>query len=97
VTVIGTVLAFGFLVGAMWALSSVDRIRGTDQITANPTINAADVERLAETFKIKLAVVTGFVALFAMWVGLLVGAKRAEIFVATATYAAVLVVYVGKG
>jgi hypothetical protein len=50
-----------------------------------------------KNFVKKLAIVTGFVALFGLWVGLLTSAKRTEIFAATAAYAAVLVVYVGRG
>jgi len=47
-------------------------------------------------FRPKMGLVTAFVTGFALWVGLLTNARRAEIFAATAAYAAVLVVYVGK-
>jgi hypothetical protein len=44
----------------------------------------------------KLAALTGFVILFALWVGILTNGSRMEVFAATAAYAAVLVVYVGR-
>ncbi len=50
-----------------------------------------------KVFVTKLAVTTGFVVAFSLWVGLLTKASKMEVFAATATYAAVLVVYVGKG
>ena len=71
VTVLGTLMAIGFLIAAMWVLW-----REGDHMVA------------------KLASVTAFVAVFATWLVLF---KRKNIFVATAAYAAVLVVYVGRG
>ncbi|KAI0877686.1 hypothetical protein GGS24DRAFT_497615 [Hypoxylon argillaceum] len=44
----------------------------------------------------KLWVVTGFVAGFSIWVGFLTGLTKNQSITATATYAAVLVVYVGS-
>ncbi|KAL2834362.1 hypothetical protein BDW59DRAFT_178782 [Aspergillus cavernicola] len=43
---------------------------------------------------LKLGLVAGFTAVFALSVGLMTNARRAEIFAATAAYAAVLVVFV---
>jgi hypothetical protein len=48
-------------------------------------------------FTVRLAVLTIFVILFASWIGKATNASRAEVFGATAAYAAVLVVFVGKG
>jgi peptidoglycan/LPS O-acetylase OafA/YrhL len=42
----------------------------------------------------RLAILAGFVLAFAVCVALFTGAKRTDIFAATAAYAAVLVVYV---
>jgi hypothetical protein len=46
------------------------------------------------SWKIRLGMVALFTAFFAVLVGLLTNARRAEIFASTAAYAAVLVVYV---
>ncbi|KAI0523910.1 hypothetical protein F5B22DRAFT_592468 [Xylaria bambusicola] len=48
-------------------------------------------------FITKLAAMTGFVVAFSLWVGLFTKAAKMEVFAATAAYAAVLVVYVGRG
>ena len=48
-------------------------------------------------FVVKLGVLTAFVILFGIWVNYATTATRSEVFAATAAYAAVLVVYVGKG
>ena len=74
VTVLGTLMAIGFLIAAMLVLW-----REGDHMVA------------------KLASVTAFVAVFATWLVLFAGIKRKDIFVATAAYAAVLVVYIGRG
>jgi hypothetical protein len=50
-----------------------------------------------EEYKGKLIAVTVSVIIFALWVRILTSATRAELFVVVAGYAAVLVVYVGKG
>lgn len=47
-------------------------------------------------YVVKLGVLTVFVILFGIWVSLATPATKSEIFAATAAYAAVLVVYVGK-
>ena len=47
-------------------------------------------------YVVKLGVLTAFVAAFGMWISLATSATKSEIFAATAAYAAVLVVYVGK-
>lgn len=47
-------------------------------------------------YVVKLGVLTAFVILFGMWISLATSATKSEIFAATAAYAAVLVVYVGK-
>ncbi len=44
--------------------------------------------------KARLGMIAGFTTLFALSVGLLTNAIRAEVFAATAAYAAVLVVFV---
>jgi hypothetical protein len=44
--------------------------------------------------QIKLGLIAGYTVAFAMAIGLVTNAKRAEIFVACAAYAAVLVVFV---
>jgi hypothetical protein len=44
--------------------------------------------------QIKLGLIAGYTVAFAMAIGLVMGAKRAEIFGACAAYAAVLVVFV---
>jgi uncharacterized membrane protein YqjE len=44
--------------------------------------------------KSRLAMIAGFTALFAISVALMTNARRAEVFAATAAYAAVLVVFV---
>ncbi|SPO03231.1 uncharacterized protein DNG_05913 [Cephalotrichum gorgonifer] len=49
---------------------------------------------LVQSDKSKLAMIAAFTATFALTVGLLTNARRAEIFGATAAYAAVLVVFV---
>jgi hypothetical protein len=48
-------------------------------------------------FTIRLAVLTVFVLLFGLWISIATNAERLEAFGATAAYAAVLVVFVGKG
>ena len=48
-------------------------------------------------FVVKLGVLTAFVILFGIWVNYATTATRSEVFAATAAYAAVLVVYVGRG
>ncbi|KAL3473022.1 hypothetical protein BJX99DRAFT_234338 [Aspergillus californicus] len=48
----------------------------------------------AATDAVKLVLIAAFTALFALSVGLITNARRAEIFAATAAYAAVLVVFV---
>ncbi|CAI6341445.1 unnamed protein product [Periconia digitata] len=48
------------------------------------------------SWKLRIAMVSVFTGLFAVVVGLLSGARRAEVFGATAAYAAVLVVFVGS-
>ncbi|KAI7283090.1 hypothetical protein KC345_g3121 [Hortaea werneckii] len=45
---------------------------------------------------VRLGILAAFTVAFAAFVGLLTTAKRSEMFAATAAYAAVLVVYVGK-
>jgi heme A synthase len=45
----------------------------------------------------RLAIVTGFVVAFAAWVGFFTSMSRREVIVATAAYAAVLVVFVNSG
>lgn len=50
-----------------------------------------------ELFVVKLGVLTAFVVLFGVWVNYATTASRSEVFAATAAYAAVLVVYVGRG
>ena len=51
---------------------------------------------VVKPYKVKLGVLTAFVILFGIWVSLATPATKSEIFAATAAYAAVLVVYVGK-
>lgn len=46
--------------------------------------------------KVRLAVVTGWVVAFALWLSFLTSAKRSDIFSTTAAYAAVLVVFVSQ-
>ena len=48
-------------------------------------------------FVVKLGVLTAYVVLFGVWINYATTATRSEVFGATAAYAAVLVVYVGKG
>ena len=50
-----------------------------------------------DKFTSKLIALTAFVVGFTLWVAFLTNATRMELFGATAAYAAVLVVYVGKG
>jgi hypothetical protein len=88
VTFFGTLASIVFLVGAMWALWAVDPSPPDQALATGTDLN---------TFRKKLGIVTGFVAAFALWVGILTNARRPEIFAAAAAYAAVLVVYVGKG
>lgn len=45
--------------------------------------------------QVKLGLIAGYTVAFAMAIGLVTNAKRAEIFAASAAYAAVLVVFVG--
>ena len=47
-------------------------------------------------YTVQLAVLTVFVLAFGTWVNFFTNAKRYEVFGATAAYAAVLVVFVGK-
>lgn len=44
--------------------------------------------------QVKLGLIAGYTVAFAMTIGLVTSAKRAEIFAASAAYAAVLVVFV---
>lgn len=44
----------------------------------------------------RIGILAGFVLAFAIVVALFTGAKRTDIFAATAAYAAVLVVYIGE-
>lgn len=48
-------------------------------------------------FVVKLGVLTAYVVLFSVWVNYTTTANRSDVFGATAAYAAILVVYVGKG
>ena len=48
-------------------------------------------------FTLRLGVLTIWVILFSLWIALATGARRTDVFAATAAYAAVLVVFVGKG
>ncbi len=50
-----------------------------------------------ELYVLKLGVLTAFVILFSIWISYATSAQKSEIFAATAAYAAVLVVYIGKG
>lgn len=50
---------------------------------------------LRTKFERELVVMTVFTAVFGAWVALFTSARRAEIFGATAAYAAVLIVFVG--
>ena len=50
-----------------------------------------------DNFEWKLGALTIFVVAFAVWVAVLTTATKMEVFGATAAYAAVLVVYVGRG
>ncbi|KAI6813354.1 hypothetical protein KC340_g16562 [Hortaea werneckii] len=50
----------------------------------------------AQARNVRLGILAPFIVAFAAFVGLLTTAKRSELFAATAAYAAVLVVYVGK-
>ncbi|RMX98427.1 hypothetical protein D0867_12440 [Hortaea werneckii] len=50
----------------------------------------------AQARNVRLGTLAAFTVAFAAFVGLLTTAKRSEVFAATAAYAAVLVVYVGK-
>jgi Ca2+/Na+ antiporter len=72
-------VAIGFLMGAVWLIRRV----GLDQ---------TDLET---KFERELVVMTGFTAVFGAWVAIFTSARRAEIFGATAAYAAVLIVFVG--
>ena len=49
------------------------------------------------SWKLRVSMVALFTLLFAGLVALLMNARRAEVFAATATYAAVLVVYISSG
>jgi hypothetical protein len=69
----------------MWVLWAVD-----------PPTDALEDKTRARRCRDKLSVITGFVVLFSIWVGLFTNARRAEIIVASAAYAAILVVYVGN-
>lgn len=44
----------------------------------------------------ELGWLTGFVVMFALWVGCLMSASRKEVLCAVAVYAAVLIVFVGQ-
>ncbi|KAI0970641.1 hypothetical protein F4678DRAFT_435836 [Xylaria arbuscula] len=48
-------------------------------------------------FTLRLGVLTTWVILFSLWITLATGARSGQVFAATAAYAAVLVVFVGKG
>jgi len=50
-----------------------------------------------DNFEWKLGALTIFVVAFSLWVAILTSAARTEVFGATAAYAAVLVVFVGRG
>lgn len=50
-----------------------------------------------DNFAAKLAAMTRFVVGFSLWLGIFTNASKMEVFGGTAAYAAVLVVYVGKG
>jgi hypothetical protein len=50
----------------------------------------------ATKFERELVVMTVFTAVFGIWVAIFTSARRAEIFGATAAYAAVLIVFVGN-
>ena len=50
-----------------------------------------------QSWKVRLGLVALFTSLFALTIGLLTNARRAEMFGSTAAYAAVLVVYVSQG
>jgi len=65
--------------GAVWLIRRV----GLDE-----TSSRAKFER-------ELVVMTAFTAVFGIWVAEFTSARRAEIFGATAAYAAVLIVFVG--
>jgi uncharacterized membrane protein len=54
-----------------------------------------DETQLATKYERELVVITAFTAVFGIWVAIFTSAKRAEIFGATAAYAAVLIVFVG--
>jgi hypothetical protein len=45
----------------------------------------------------KLGTVTAFVGGFGLWLAFCTGLAKREVFAATAAYAAVLVVYIGRG
>jgi hypothetical protein len=55
-----------------------------------------DATSLPTKFVRKLTVMTIFTAAFGIWVAIFTSARRAEIFGATAAYAAVLIVFVGS-
>jgi len=69
----------GFLMGSVWLLWRI----GLEEVDSGTK------------FERKLAIVTGFTALFGMWVAVFTSIRRSEIFGATAAYAAVLIVFIG--
>ena len=81
VGIINMLAAIGLLVVAVWVLSVV-----SDYKLNNATLYSTQVE---------LAVMTGFIVFFAIWVEFFTAASRKEVFGAVAAYAAVLVVFVG--
>ena len=72
-------VAIGFLMGAVWLIRRI----GLDD-------TGTQTKLLRE-----LVVMTVFTTVFGVWVALFTSARRAEIFGATAAYAAVLIVFVG--
>ena len=72
-------VAIGFLMGAIWLLWRIK----LDDVPPDTVLQR------------QLIATTAFAAVFGVWIALFTSAKRAEIFGATAAYAAVLVVFVG--
>ncbi|KAN0108914.1 hypothetical protein V8E51_008656 [Hyaloscypha variabilis] len=82
VGVINMLAAIGMLVVAVWVLSVVSDYKlGKSSKVSTQT---------------ELAVMTGFIVLFAIWVQFFTAASKKEVFGAVAAYAAVLVVFVGS-
>jgi hypothetical protein len=82
VEIINGTAAIGLLVIAVWVLSVVSQYK---------------VDKGIRATKRELAVMTGFIVLFMLWVRFLTSLSRKEVFGAVAVYAAVLVVFVGSG